>query len=259
MMFSKQNFAIFSAIFVPLCSSAALLVKLSSQDLNFNTYIAGMEAAAASFSSRNPGHPECVQFTFSNGSSSFSDLTALPVAGEADDGSDYFVSMDSLPARFQLTSDAHFGSFNAPQPSGNRLLTKVTATGWPDEEHTLFAAGEGGTSGGDPLLLQQANHPLLHFLQETAGPELHGLDEGAPFHAMQKVDPADGDAVEQYLIYLDIDTTSGISSGDPMFYLSGATPVAVPEPAFTWLALSIGAVTMLVRQRRKKAVPGSRR
>jgi hypothetical protein len=70
---------------------------------------------------------------------------------------------------------------------------------------------------------------------------------------MQKVDPADGDAVDQYLLYLDIDATGGISSGDPMFYLSGATAVPVPEPAFTWLALSLAAAGTLARQRRKRA------
>lgn len=244
---------------MPLCGSAALLVKLPSPDTTFNDYISGMEAAAASFSYGNPGHPACIQFTYNNGSSSFSDRAALPAAGEADPNSDYFLGMDSLPERFQLNGDGHLGSYNAALPAGHRLFAKVTAEGFPDEEHDLFAAGEGGTPGGDPLLLEQTSNPRLHLFHEAPGALLQGLDEGVPFYAMQKVDPADGDAVDQFLLYLDIDATSGISSGDPMFYLSGATPVAVPEPGFTWLALSIGAVTMLVRQRRKKAVPGTRR
>lgn len=259
MRYFQRRFCITLSLFLPLCGSAAVLitgpslvVKAYSGNGTFEDYLAGMEAAAEPFTAGNPGHPNCIQFSFrEGGGSSFTPLAGIPSAGDADTDSDYFVTMETLPARFQLTSDAHFGSFNAPLPAGNRLITKVTSTGLPDEEHTLYAAGEGGTPGGDPLLLEQTNQPFLHFLHETPGPQLHGLDEGAPFHAMQKVDPSDGDAVDQYLLYLDIDATGGISSGDPMFYLSGANAVPVPEPAFTWLALSIGAVTMLAWQRRK--------
>jgi hypothetical protein len=154
-----SSFLFTISLLIPLYGSAAVLitgpslvVKPYSGNGTFKDYLAGMEAAAEPFATGNPGHPDWIQFTFrEGGGSSFTALAGIPSAGDADTNSDYFGTMETLPARFQLTSDAHFGSFNAPQPSGNRLLTKVTATGWPDEEHTLFASGEGDTPGGDAL------------------------------------------------------------------------------------------------------------
>ncbi len=245
-------------LLIPAFGWADLFQKLPSPNTTFNDYVSGLEDAADSFASAQPGIPEYLKFTFTGPAGPvFTSLTNLPAASDADADSQYFISMANPPYRFRLVDTAHFASFGHAMPDATHLLADVSASGFPDESHPLFASGTGGAAGGEPLLLQSSTASDLRLLQESAGGILHPVDQGAPFHVLQQVDPFDGDSLDEFLLLLDVDAVSGISSGDPLFYLSGTKVTPVPEPALTGLALllAVGGWVFRERHRRPKQLP----